>query len=572
MTLSIFQKIKERILAPFSPHTFDAEWESTLWEKAALLYLNTDKLGYGDIIEWMDRIYDAPLHIIYKKIDNNYLLLENHQVIPTNLIKQTASDSNNQNDRQHFVSIYSAGRSLDNVSQSAASEITTALGDGTNANSSIRNFNERIKNLPKKIRYQKEFENYGQFDLTVGVVDHFPLRDQEGNFWGVYAVGPDCDLTEALANKTDLISSHLSHWIIKSKDSKSNTEEYYLNQWDKEFGPIGVGQFNLRRTSAFFLRYLTNAKDLEGAALFEIGEKRTKEIASFNLNKETIAEVITSIDKNLIATDDSATIERQLAKLFEIPIIKQSSIFPFYVEDSIVFLFIPSSENKESDISNIDEPNLQMVLSAFVDMLNFRPAYFQISDSIVDIYFELQKAYEQHKSKTQYHTQRAVALAKIFGEAFGLNDNENDKLLQTVKLHDIGLMGAWIWSKKTTISDVIEHPLIGKKMVENLPIDKIIKDGIATHHERIDGKGTPEGVIGENIPWTGKIMGMIEFIVEFIEEHQHSTSEDNLDEQLSEQLINRSESQFDMMLVPTMLEIIQDNGWEKLCLLGTKEV
>jgi HD-GYP domain-containing protein (c-di-GMP phosphodiesterase class II) len=563
---SLFNSFKNSFSNIFGSENFDRDKEALLWERAALLYSKSEQLEVADVIEWMDRIYHAPLHFIYRKIDGNNFLLEHQQVLPTNLLKQGSKKADKKKRGNDIVSMYSGGNSLENTDRFMSSEKAPGFL-GTEAKSRLYEMDEKIQNLPKKLQYHQKYEQYGKSNFTIGTVEHFPLKTKDGNLWGFYAVGPDRDLPKLLSDKKAVFTKHLSSWIVQKKESK---KEEYLNKWKSDLGPIGVGQFNLNNTASFLLRYLSNKKDIEGTALFEVSNSTTTTIASYHLEEEFINKVTNAIDRSFKNVPNDEATEKKLKQLLNIPDLKDPTILPFYIEDSIAFLFIPKDKATESDSLNTDDADIQLVLSALVDMLNFRPTYGQISNSIVDVYYEMQIAYEQRSDKTKYHTQRVMALSQEFSKAFGLNNTEKRQLLLTAKLHDIGMMGSWIWTSKKTISDDIKHPHIGQKMVENLPIDDLVKKGIATHHERIDGKGTPEGIPGDDIPWTGKMIGLIEFIAEFIEEHQQ-TNDDEIIEKLSNELINRSESQFDMMLIPTMLEIIQTTGWEKLCALGQEQ-
>jgi len=579
MENSLYRRFKKGLTDIFKTDDFGLPEECALWEKAAKLYTLSDRFEYADIVEWMDRIYNAPLHIIYKSVDNNYLLLEHYQVLPTNLIRQTLLDTDKKNQENEFVSIFSGGRSVDNIQRFMTSETEPGFMKDPATRNTILNLEEKIHNLPQKLSNKDIFRKYGESDFTIGTVEHYPLKDRDGDFWGIYAVGPKCDLPEQLIGKTDRLSLHLSEWVATINESKKDKKVDYVNRWTNAMGPLGVGEFNLETTAAFLLGYLSNRKELSGIGLFEVGAGWITKIADFKLAPELI-DAISQLDGDKLKKmqKKESALQEIIVTVVEETVAKNSGVISFRMGDRIAFLLYLVPDDVKEKLQDSD-PDIQLIIRALVDLLNFRSAHNQIAGSMVDTYFELQRGLEKRRPKTKYHTQRVIALAKSFSEAFGLDINEKEELIKTAKLHDIGYVGAWIWSSRRNISDDIEHPSIGRKMVERLPLKKVVKDGIATHHERVDGNGTPLGVSGDDIPWTGKIIGLAEFVSEFIEEHQAKAKEGTTDEtkkndrieQLSEELINRAESQFDMMLMPTMLELIQDYGWEKLCLLGTRE-
>jgi HD-GYP domain-containing protein (c-di-GMP phosphodiesterase class II) len=110
-------------------------------------------------------------------------------------------------------------------------------------------------------------------------------------------------------------------------------------------------------------------------------------------------------------------------------------------------------------------------------------------------------------------------------------------------------------------------------MVEQLSLHKDVIEGIRTHHEWVNGNGTPAGLETEDIPWTGKILSLFEYVVDFIESHSEDdskTSEEWLEEMVKG-VMERADAEFDMVLVPTAVQLLQSLGWNECVKLGTKE-
>jgi HD-GYP domain-containing protein (c-di-GMP phosphodiesterase class II) len=83
-------------------------------------------------------------------------------------------------------------------------------------------------------------------------------------------------------------------------------------------------------------------------------------------------------------------------------------------------------------------------------------------------------------------------------------------------LHDIGLffVPSEILFKSASLSDdeyemIKKHPVTGYKLLKKLNIfDDTICDGIACHHERLNGTGYPLGLKGEKIPLWSRIIAV----------------------------------------------------------------
>jgi len=98
-----------------------------------------------------------------------------------------------------------------------------------------------------------------------------------------------------------------------------------------------------------------------------------------------------------------------------------------------------------------------------------------------------------------------------------LTDDQLNELELLSTLHDIGKMSipAGILSKTGKLSaaewrEMKKHPEVGFRIAqatsELVPIAKYI----LCHHERWDGKGYPQGLIGENIPLLSRILTIVD--------------------------------------------------------------
>ena len=82
-------------------------------------------------------------------------------------------------------------------------------------------------------------------------------------------------------------------------------------------------------------------------------------------------------------------------------------------------------------------------------------------------------------------------------------------------LHDIGKIGIdeAVLRKKGKLTEqelecIRKHPVIGAGILREIDQMHDIVPGVLCHHERIDGKGYPAGLVGEQIPLIGKIVGL----------------------------------------------------------------
>ena len=82
-------------------------------------------------------------------------------------------------------------------------------------------------------------------------------------------------------------------------------------------------------------------------------------------------------------------------------------------------------------------------------------------------------------------------------------------------LHDIGLLGVpkEITDKKGKLTKtqkeyVKHHPKLSKFMVDNLFAAPAVSQAVLSHHERMDGKGYPSKISGEDIPFMARVVAV----------------------------------------------------------------
>ncbi|MHB8131517.1 MAG: HD domain-containing phosphohydrolase, partial [Mobilitalea sp.] len=117
--------------------------------------------------------------------------------------------------------------------------------------------------------------------------------------------------------------------------------------------------------------------------------------------------------------------------------------------------------------------------------------------------------------ETEEHAHRLIQLSKAVGMAIGLTNQQFDELELFSTLHDIGKIGVdnQILNKPAKLTDdewvkMRKHSEIGYRIAMASPELVPIAYYILTHHERWDGNGYPQGLIGENIPLLSRILAV----------------------------------------------------------------
>jgi putative nucleotidyltransferase with HDIG domain len=151
-------------------------------------------------------------------------------------------------------------------------------------------------------------------------------------------------------------------------------------------------------------------------------------------------------------------------------------------------------------------------------MLFIRYSYLTTSklrDSNADLLTALVKAIEIRDPYTSGHSMRVSQLAQQIAEELGLSRVSVDRIANAALLHDIGKIEAVytdILRKPDALTNeeraIIEsHVTRGEQLLRDLSSvpEEVVKI-VRHHHEREDGTGYPDGLLGDEIPIGSKII------------------------------------------------------------------
>jgi putative two-component system response regulator len=146
-------------------------------------------------------------------------------------------------------------------------------------------------------------------------------------------------------------------------------------------------------------------------------------------------------------------------------------------------------------------------LKAFTDELEYAEAML----------LALGRTAEARDSYTHGHCERLAAYSVALGRKLGLPPEELTALDRGGALHDLGKIGIpdAILLKPSGLIEVEwvivrEHPVIGERICLSLRSLQRVIPIIRHHHERWDGSGYPDGLAGEAIPLTARILQVVD--------------------------------------------------------------
>lgn len=153
---------------------------------------------------------------------------------------------------------------------------------------------------------------------------------------------------------------------------------------------------------------------------------------------------------------------------------------------------------------------------------------------------------------------RVARYVQAMGEACDLNENRLRLLHVAALLHDVGQLAVSerILAKPAILSvDELEllrmHPVYSHEVVQAISGLEDVSDWIAAHHERIDGKGYPDGRSGVEIPLEARILAVADAYVAITSDRPHRPAVEGAD--AARRLRAASGTQLDAELVDIFL-------------------
>jgi len=133
------------------------------------------------------------------------------------------------------------------------------------------------------------------------------------------------------------------------------------------------------------------------------------------------------------------------------------------------------------------------------------------------VLFSLARSIEGKDPYTHGHCERLSQYSARLGEQLGLPKDQITALRRAGVVHDVGKIAVpdSILLKPARLTPdewaiMREHPVVGERICSPLKSFRLVLPIIRHHHEKLDGSGYPDGLRGDAIPVTARVLQIVD--------------------------------------------------------------
>lgn len=190
----------------------------------------------------------------------------------------------------------------------------------------------------------------------------------------------------------------------------------------------------------------------------------------------------------------------------------------FLTEEQVRLQALTESQNRELEVLNASLEGKVKARTAeleqMMDMLEL--AHEDLKKSYTASIRVFAKLVDMREGIVAGHTLRVADLARKIAVHMGMDEPSQRDVLFAGLLHDLGKLG---WHEQLigkafnslTAEErqkVMTHPVVGQAVLMSLEHLHGVAHLIRHHHERFDGKGYPDGLVGDAIPLGARILSV----------------------------------------------------------------
>lgn len=183
-------------------------------------------------------------------------------------------------------------------------------------------------------------------------------------------------------------------------------------------------------------------------------------------------------------------------------------------------------------------------------------------EDVQHVILSLAKAAEAKDRFTVRHAERVSRSACDLALHVGLANDVIEQLRTGALIHDVGKIAVpdYVLNKPGPLTpaefDLVKrHTVVGSEIIAPLASQAELRSIVRSHHERYDGHGYPDGLAGEKIPLTARIVAVCDAFDAMVNERPYRPAMPQ--EVALAKLLEGKDSQWDGRLVESFVELMR---------------
>jgi diguanylate cyclase (GGDEF)-like protein len=176
----------------------------------------------------------------------------------------------------------------------------------------------------------------------------------------------------------------------------------------------------------------------------------------------------------------------------------------------------------------------------------------------------LARAAESRETYAGNHGEDVARYSEIIGRELQLSPEVLSDLVFAARMHDVGkiVLPEKLLNKPGTLSEdefylLKVHAIVGAQIADTIPGGTHISSYVRHHHERIDGKGYPDGIAGEKIPMGARILAVSDAYTSMTLDRPFAPAKTR--EQAIAELQDNAGTQFDSTVVEALVRHLRNS-------------
>jgi putative nucleotidyltransferase with HDIG domain len=252
-------------------------------------------------------------------------------------------------------------------------------------------------------------------------------------------------------------------------------------------------------------------------------------------------------------------------------------LIPLWVRDEFIGVIIVSGKFTDEPYRSEDLEILRAVANQVAITINNHSLFVNLSEQLEKnrhLYEEMRRIYhdtiqafaaaiDAKDVYTKNHSQRVAKYAVAIARELGWDESDVEGIYIAGFLHDVGkiVISSEVLNKKDNLTErdleeLRKHPVLSSRIISKIrfPWKDVVKN-IRHHHERVDGRGYPSALTGDDISEGAKILTLADSFDAMTTDRPYRSKKD-LEEAL-EELKNCLGTQFDSRIVAAFCKVLE---------------